>query len=269
MHLKIQLCGERQVARAATDINILGRISDDPVLSSNIPVAEVTARQLGAESDAGTGRNAFDTIKTTEDTHGFALTTMADIELWNLVSHNLTSVGNGAGNLEHDVEELTVTTGVATGRVYRLSLIINGMRRQELLRRLTIVGIARGFLAGRGGVEPGVDKLVNVANDAWEAIVLDVGAKVAKGWRLNRFTGGGLVWLRVPLRDLEIGILKGRPGQTKTKLVDGCLVIAAWLARRLFIKVTVVEERTFLIVVLRRTISIVRFIDDVIAIALL
>ena len=75
----LQLGRQGQVARRATDPDGLGSISDDPVLRVDIPVAEVTTGELNTELNALARGNALNTVETTKDTDGLALTTVAEI----------------------------------------------------------------------------------------------------------------------------------------------------------------------------------------------
>lgn len=262
----LQLGRQGQVARRATDPDGLGSIGDDPVLSVDIPVAEVTTGELNAELNALARGDALNTVESTKDTDRLTLTTVAEVQLGNLIGHSLTSVCNSGSDLVHDIPELTVTTGLTTSRVLVLRGGIGSVRRQELLSSLTILGVAAGGLARRGVVGPRVDELANLAETGRETVVLQVLAESAKRRGGDGLTLGRRVRTRVALSDLEVGVLKGRPRQTETELVQRSLVAGARLARVFLVKVAVIKEGTVLKVVLGSS-GTLGLVDDLVAVA--
>lgn len=115
MAFLLQLGAERQLARAASNPHSLGVVSDDPVLSIHIPVAQIATGQLSVEDSALARGNVLDTVETAEDTNGLVLATEVDIQLGNLVGGGVACVGDCGCDGVQDVPQLRVTTW-GTGR---------------------------------------------------------------------------------------------------------------------------------------------------------
>lgn len=193
---------------------------------------------------------------------------MAEVELGNLVVHDLAGVGDGAGDLVDDIPELAVTTGLTTSGVLGLSRVVARVRRGEVLGLHAVVGVASGVLAGRGVVEVGVDVFADVADASREAVVLEVLAEGTKGGSGDTGTLSRAVGAVVLLDNLEVGVLESRPAQTVTELVDGSLVAGTGLARVLLVEVAVVEEGALGVGILRSILAVVGSVDDAVAVAL-
>ena len=110
----VHLSSKHQLTRASTDVHRLGVLRNDPVLGSDVPVADITAGDVSVEGSAHTGLDA-QTVKGAKLDNGVLRSTESNVALNNFVTSDGAVVGDGGLNSVEDVPQLGVTTGSTTG----------------------------------------------------------------------------------------------------------------------------------------------------------
>lgn len=182
---------QRQVAGRVANINRLGIVGHDPVLGDRVPVRDVAPRQGGRPQVLLTRRKG-DTVEATKNLGSVIGTAKRDVlefksvkgtssnqcwvtyQLRNLVTRNLTGVGDDGGDPGNRLIQTRVATRSTASRVNGLRVAVRGVGRNVLLRRQPIVRVIGGRLQ-IGGVEPWVDVQRDPLDVAGVQVVRSIG----------------------------------------------------------------------------------------------
>jgi len=195
-----------QLPRTSTNIDSLGVLGNNPVLAGDIPVADITAGDVGVEGSALSGLDA-QAVEASELDLGVLGPTKRNVALHNLVTANLAGVGDGSLDSVEHVPKLGVATWRTTSRNARLRRAVSSLGRPGVVD--TVLGILRCF--GKvGRVEVGEDVGSGPRRVGRELVLFNVRAVVAQRRCGNGLSSRGGVGTGRHLGDLDVRVVKRR-----------------------------------------------------------